>query len=78
MPTIKLLNMDILFINPGNPSGIYQDLAEDYSAIEPPTWSLLLAESCRSVGYKVGLMDVNAERLAKQEVAFRTRDLFVL
>ena len=75
MPTIKLLNMDVLFINPGNPSGIYQDLAEEYSAIEPPTWSLLLAQSCRSVGYKVGLIDVNAEGLAKQEVAFRIKYL---
>ena len=76
MPTIKLLNMDVLFINPGNPSGIYQDLAKDYSAIEPPTWSLLLAQSCRSAGYKVGLIDANAERLTKQEIAFRIKYLF--
>ena len=31
---------DVVFINPGNAKGIYQDLANDYSAIEPPTWSL--------------------------------------
>ena len=55
--------MDVLFINPGNASGIYQDLSEVYSAIETPTWSLLLAQSCRSVGYNVGILDVNAERL---------------
>ena len=37
-------SVDILFVNPGNASKIYQELAVDYSAIEPPTWALLLAE----------------------------------
>jgi radical SAM superfamily enzyme YgiQ (UPF0313 family) len=55
--------MDVLFINPGNANKIYQDLAKDYSAIEPPTWALLLAQSCRSIGKTVGILDVNAERL---------------
>lgn len=67
--------MDVLFINPGNSSKIYQDLANDYSAIEPPTWSLLLAQSCRSVGYEVGLLDVNAEKLSNQEVLNRINNL---
>ena len=39
------MNLDVVFINPENAKGIYQDLAEDYSAIETPTWSSLLAES---------------------------------
>ena len=64
---------DVLFIAPGNASGVYQDLAKDYSAIEPPTWALLLAESCRSVGYKVGLVDVNAEQLSKENVIERIK-----
>jgi radical SAM superfamily enzyme YgiQ (UPF0313 family) len=63
--------MDVLFISPGNATGIYQNLANDYAAIEPPTWALLLAESCRSVGYKVGLIDINAEQLNKDEVINR-------
>jgi anaerobic magnesium-protoporphyrin IX monomethyl ester cyclase len=37
--------IDVLFISPGNASGIYQNLATDYAAIEPPTWALLLARS---------------------------------
>ena len=45
--------IDVLFINPGNPKKIYQDLSKRFSAIEPPTWSLLLAESCRSKKFKV-------------------------
>jgi radical SAM superfamily enzyme YgiQ (UPF0313 family) len=60
--------LDVLFISPGNANEIYQDLSKDYSAIEPPTWALLLAESCRSIGYNVNLIDVNAERLSHKEV----------
>lgn len=65
------MNTDVLFVNPGNHVKIYQGLAKDYSAIEPPTWALLLAESCRSVGYKVGILDVNAERFSSKEVIGR-------
>lgn len=65
--------MDVLFVNPGNASGIYQDLAKDYSAIETPTWSLLLAQSCRSVGYEVGILDVNAERLNEDQAVARIK-----
>ncbi len=67
--------MDVLFINPGNASGIYQDLSKVYSAIETPTWSLLLAQSCRSVGYEVGILDVNAERLPTQEAVNKVKSL---
>lgn len=55
--------IDVLFINSGNATAVYQDLAKDYSAIEPPTWALLLAQSCRSIGKTVDILDVNAERL---------------
>ena len=67
--------IDILFISPGNASGIYQSLANDYAAIEPPTWALLLAQSCRSVGYTVGLIDANAENLDKETVEQRVKEL---
>lgn len=59
--------MDILFISPANPKGIYQSLSTKYSAIEPPTWALLLAESCRSRGYSVGILDMHAENLSYEE-----------
>jgi len=60
--------LDVLFIEP-NSSNVYGELAEDYAAIETPTWALLLAESCRSRGYKVGILDANALRLHPAEVA---------
>jgi radical SAM superfamily enzyme YgiQ (UPF0313 family) len=67
--------IDILFISPGNANGIYQNLADDYAAIEPPTWALLLAQSCRSVGYTVALIDANAEQLDKEEIEKRVKEL---
>jgi anaerobic magnesium-protoporphyrin IX monomethyl ester cyclase len=67
--------IDVLFINPGNPTGIYQNLANDYAAIEPPTWALLLAQSCRSIGYKVSIIDTNAENLDKYSVEQKIREL---
>jgi anaerobic magnesium-protoporphyrin IX monomethyl ester cyclase len=67
--------MDILFISPGNSNGIYQDLSNFYSAIEPPTWALLLAQSCRSVGISVGILDINAEKLSHESVLDRINNL---
>lgn len=54
--------LDCLFVNPAASKLIYQDLSNKYAAIEPPTWSLLLAESCRSRGFGVGILDPNALR----------------
>ena len=67
------MKSDVLFINPGNHHAIYQDLAKDYSAIEPPTWALLLAESVRSLGFEPAIIDVNAERLSNSEAVNRIR-----
>ena len=66
-------NLDVLFVAPGNASEIYQDLAKDYATIEPPTWALLLAQSCRSIGHKVNILDVNAERLLINEAVERIK-----
>jgi len=59
--------MDVLFINADSSAKAYQDLSNLYSAIEPPTWALLLAESCRSTGFGVGILDCDAERLTLEE-----------
>jgi anaerobic magnesium-protoporphyrin IX monomethyl ester cyclase len=69
------MSTDILFINPNNASSNYQQLAAKYSAIEPPTWALLLAESCRSNGHKVGLLDTLAEQLTDEEAFERIRKI---
>jgi anaerobic magnesium-protoporphyrin IX monomethyl ester cyclase len=67
--------MDVLFINPDSSTQAYQDLAKVYSAIEPPTWSLLLAESCRSKGFGVDILDCDAERLTLNQSVRRIEDL---
>ena len=59
----KPRNMDVLFINPNSSAKAYQDLATTFSAIEPPTWSLLLAQACRAKGFEVAILDCDAERL---------------
>ena len=56
--------MDVVFINPNSSAKAYQDLALIYSAIEPPTWALLLAQACRSKNFEVSILDCDAERLS--------------
>lgn len=66
--------MDVLFITPNNTKN-YQTLASKYSAIEPPTWSLLLAQSMRSFGFTCGILDVTAENLSYEQVSKRIDEL---
>lgn len=66
--------LDVLFVNPDSSAKAYQGLATVYSAIEPPTWALLLAESCRSKGFGVGILDCDAERLTLEQSAARVSD----
>jgi hypothetical protein len=56
--------LDVLFINADSSLHAYQDLAKTYSAIEPPTWALLLAQSCRAKGFGVAILDCDAEKLS--------------
>ena len=66
---------DVLFITPNNSSEIYQNLSNKYSAIETPTWSLLLAESCRSRGYTVKILDTLAESLSDDESLLKINEI---
>ncbi len=67
--------MDVLFVNPDSSAKAYQGLAAVYSAIEPPTWALLLAESCRAKGFGAGILDCDAERLTLDASVRRVEDL---
>ena len=69
------MSLDVLFIEPNVAKEAYQDLANEFSAIETPTWCLLLAQSCRSIGYKVAICDANAERLTDEQVVKRVEEL---
>jgi anaerobic magnesium-protoporphyrin IX monomethyl ester cyclase len=56
--------VDVLFVTPDSSLAAYQDLSKLYSAIEPPTWSLLLASSVKKNGYEAAILDCDAERLS--------------
>jgi anaerobic magnesium-protoporphyrin IX monomethyl ester cyclase len=66
---------DIVFITPNNAEASYQSLASRYSAIEPPTWALLLAESCRSKGHKPKIIDSLAENISDYGIYKRIKEL---
>jgi radical SAM superfamily enzyme YgiQ (UPF0313 family) len=67
--------LDVLLIHPDSSAQAYQDLAVTYAAIEPPTWALLLAQSCRAKGFGVAILDCDAERLSLQAAVQRVREL---
>ena len=68
-------NLDCLFIHSDSAKRAYQSLSGKYSGIEPPTWSLLLAESCRAQGFNVGILDCCAEQLTTDEAVKRINEL---
>ena len=59
---------DVCFLVSSSSRKSYQKLSENYSAIETPTWALLLAQSCRSTGFKVSIIDANAENLSHEQI----------
>lgn len=67
--------LDVLFVSPGASEIIYQGLSEKFSAIEPPTWALLLAQSCRSKGFGVAILDCDAERLNYKDSVKRIKEI---
>src|SRR5262249_5798200 len=66
--------LDVLFVNSDSSAAAYQELSKDFSAIETPTWCLLLAQSCRAKGYGVAILDSGAERLSESESVQRIRE----
>ena len=67
--------IDCCFLTTENSKKSYQSLSKTYSAIEPPTWSLLLAESARSKGFKVNILDANAEKLDPANILLRLKEI---
>jgi radical SAM superfamily enzyme YgiQ (UPF0313 family) len=59
--------LDIVFVNYNAPEIVYQELANRWTAIEPPSWSLMLANACRSAGFGSFILDGDAEKLTHQE-----------
>lgn len=72
-PQLNSRKLDVLFVNPSSSLQAYQGLAETYTAIEPPTWALLLAQSCRAKDFGVAILDCDAERLSLQDAVDRIK-----
>jgi anaerobic magnesium-protoporphyrin IX monomethyl ester cyclase len=66
--------LDVLFIEPNSAQEAYQELSHSFSAIETPTWSLLLAQSCRAQGFEIAILDCVAERLDITQSVLRIRE----
>jgi len=64
---------DVVLITPNNAVITYQSLAVKYSAIEPPTWALLIAESMRAAGFEPKIIDTLAEAIPDEEIVRRVR-----
>lgn len=61
--------VDILFINPGHRSSVYQGLGKSLSAIEPPVLAGLFASYGRNKGFAVDIIDAPVFNLGPEEVA---------
>ena len=51
---------DILFVNANASQEIYQELGNQWSAIEPPIWAGMLASHVRTVGFNPEILDCEA------------------
>ncbi|MBA1437674.1 MAG: cobalamin B12-binding domain-containing protein [Epsilonproteobacteria bacterium] len=67
--------IDIVFVNPGDRKIIFQDLGKDLTALEPPFQIASYASFLRDEGFKVAIIDANAENLTPQETAQQVKTL---
>ena len=61
--------VDVLFVNPGNRRQIYQDLGDEFCAIEPPAFAGLFATYLRRKGHCVEILDAPAFGLDSEQAA---------
>src|ERR1700679_2781634 len=66
--------LDVLFVHANASRKIYQDLAKDFSAIEPPIWAGMLASHCRVKGFSVNILDCEALHLDEEQSAKQIAD----
>ncbi len=67
--------LDLLLVNPGGRSNIYQALGSALTAIEPPVWAGLIGTYVRQKGFSVDIIDAEAEDLTPEQTAQRVSDL---
>ncbi len=67
----KRADLDLVVVNPGSRTQIYQSLGKTLSGVEPPVWAGLMATLARRRGFSVELIDSHAEDLAPEDTAKR-------
>jgi len=67
--------LDLLIVNPGGRTHVYQGLGAELAAVEPPVWAGLIATYIRQRGFSVGILDANAENLSPEETAEKISEL---
>jgi radical SAM superfamily enzyme YgiQ (UPF0313 family) len=66
--------IDILFVHTNSSIQTFQNLSK-YAAIEPPIWAALLANSIRSLGVRVDILDCEALQLSTEESYNHIKDI---
>ena len=61
--------MDVLLVTPPSRLEVYQKLAGEFAAIEPPVWSSLIAKYLLNKNIDAGILDAEAEFLTHEETA---------
>ncbi len=61
--------VDVLLVNPGSRQAVYQELGNEFSAIEPPSLAGLFANYLRKKGLSVAIVDAPAQNLSPVDVA---------
>lgn len=67
--------VDLLLVNPGGRARVFQSLANELTAIEPPVWAGLMAEFAKTKGLSVDILDANALELDATEAASLINDI---
>ncbi len=69
------MSMDLVLVNPADQRQVYQALAAELTAVEPPVWAGLIAGFVREKGFSVAIVDAAAEGLDAMATARRILDL---
>jgi len=67
--------VDLVVIHPGAAHGIYGELGNRLTALEPPLWSRLISGYIRKRGWDVKIIDAEAEGWGPKQVAQKVQEL---
>ena len=68
--------VDVLLVNPGSPSAVYQALSNEFSAFEPPSLAALFATYIRVKGGSVDIIDAPVNHWSPEQLATQINDRY--